>query len=276
MVPNELLPYVIPFVALAGLCLGSFLNVVIHRVPIGESIVTPRSRCPGCRAPIPAWRNIPLLSYALQRGRCAGCGMRISARYPLVELVTGLLVTAACVVEPRVLAWPFHAFFVCALVASTFIDLDHWILPDVITLPGIVVGFASALVAPHHLLIDGPWSIAEFSNPFLHAGLESLSGILLGGGLLYAVAWGYYAFSGKDGLGGGDIKFLAMVGAFLGAKGALVTLILSSFVGSVLGLFLIAFRGKNGSTAIPFGPFLAGGALAAFFFGAPLWRWYFT
>jgi leader peptidase (prepilin peptidase)/N-methyltransferase len=155
------------------------------------------------------------------------------------------------------LAWPFQFFFLGALVACTFIDLDHWILPDKITLPGIVIGLLSSFFVPDH----------SFFN--------ALMGLLFGGGILYLVAWGYLAATGKDGLGGGDIKFLAMVGAFLGPKGALLTLVFSSFVGSAVGLFLILARGKKGGTAIPFGPFLSGGALLAFFFGAPLWQWYF-
>src|SRR5690606_22367302 len=138
--------YVLPFVFLAGLSVGSFLNVVIHRLPLGESVVRPRSRCPGCRAPIPWWRNLPVLSFFLLKGRCASCGTRISWRYPAVELLTGVLFLLAALKEPYLPAWPFHFAFLGALVACTFIDLDHWILPDKITLPGIVVGLASAFV----------------------------------------------------------------------------------------------------------------------------------
>lgn len=241
-----------------GLLWGSFLNVVIHRLPRGESVVAPRSRCPGCRKTIAWYHNVPLLSWALLRGKCASCGVRISARYPAVELLTACLFTAAAAARPdQIPAWPFHFFFLAALVACTFIDIDHWILPDKITLPGIAVGLASSFVVPGH-------------SP-----LASVLGALIGGGILYGVAWAYLAYAKKEGLGGGDIKFLAMVGAFLGPQGAVVTLVLSSFLGSVLGIFLIALRGKKGGTAVQFGPFLALGAVTAFFFGELLWRWYF-
>lgn len=261
------------FVFLGALCLGSFLNVVIHRLPLGESVVSPRSRCPSCRNLIPWYRNIPLFSWIALRAKCGDCGARISWRYPLVELLTAVLVTYGLFREPNPLAWPFAVYFLAAMVACTFIDLDHWILPDKITLPGIVAGLLSAAIGPHELLREGPWSLAGF--PF-YAVAESVSGILLGGGILYGIAWGYLTFANKDGLGGGDIKFLAMVGAFLGTKGALITLIFASMTGAGFGLFLIAFRGKKAGTAIPFGPFLSAGALLAFFFGGVTWEWYFN
>jgi leader peptidase (prepilin peptidase)/N-methyltransferase len=249
--------YLLSVVFLSGLCLGSFLSVVIHRLPIGESIVFPRSRCPSCRKLIAWYGNIPLLSFLFLRGKCADCATKISLRYPAVELITAILFTLAAAGQPYYWAWPFHFFFLGSLVACTFIDYDHWILPDKITLPGIVIGLLSALVVPEHSI------------------LAAFLGTLFGGGVLYLVAWGYLALTGKDGLGGGDIKFLAMVGAFLGFKGALVTLIFSSLVGSVVGIFLMIAKGKKGETAIPFGPFLAGGSLLAFFFGEQVWQWYF-
>lgn len=242
---------------MGALCLGSFLNVVIHRLPIGESIVTPRSRCPACRKEIPWYWNMPLVSYLLLRGKCSNCGIHISLRYPLVELITAILFTLAAALQPEYLAWPFHFYFLGAVVACTFIDYDHWILPDKITLPGIVIGLVSAFFVPEHGIIS------------------ALLGTLFGGGILYLVAWGYLALTGKEGLGGGDIKYLAMVGAFLGVQGAMITLIFGSMVGSVVGIFLMLLKGKKGETAIPFGPFLAGGSLLAFFFGEPVWRWYF-
>lgn len=261
------------FVFFGALCVGSFLNVVIHRLPLGESVVTPRSRCPSCRKLIVWYRNIPVLSWLALGGKCGDCGAKISFRYPVVELITAALLTYGIYREPNPLAWPFAVFFLAGLVACTFIDLDHWILPDKITLPGIVIGLVSAAVAPHELLREGAWSLGGF--PFYEVA-ESVSGLLLGGGILYFIAWAYLTFANKDGLGGGDIKFLAMVGAFLGMKGALITLVFSSMTGALFGLFLIAFRGKKAGTAIPFGPFLSAGALLAFFFGGPSWQWYFN
>jgi len=251
-------PLLLPGLVFAfGLLWGSFVNVVIHRLPAGESVVWPRSRCPGCRKLIPWYRNVPVLSWLLLRGRCGDCRMRIALRYPFVELLTAALFTLVALRDPRWITWLPHFFLMAALVASTFIDLDHWLLPDKITYPGMVVGLLSSLFLPDISV------------------LESAAGLLIGGGILYLVAWGYWAYAKKDGLGGGDIKFLAMIGAFLGPKGALATLVLSSFAGSLLGVFLILFRGKRAGTAIPFGPFLAAGALGAFFFGDHLWRWYF-
>ena len=262
--------FVLTLVGFASLCIGSFLNVVIHRLPLEESVVHPRSRCPSCKNLIAWYRNIPVLSYLFLRGRCGDCRAPIGARYPLVELLTGALLTYAFWLNPSFLSWPFAVYFLGAMVACTFIDLDHWILPDKITLPGILVGLASSAVAPHLLLREGRWG----GFPFYPVA-ESITGVLFGGGILYAVAWGYLALADKEGLGGGDIKFLAMVGAFLGAKGALITLLFSSLTGALVGLFLIAFRGRKAGSAIPFGPFLAAGALLAFFFGLPVWNWYF-
>ncbi len=192
------------------------------------------------------------------KGKCASCGCSISFRYPVVELLTAVLFTAAALYQPDWRAWPFAFYFMSAIVACTFIDLKHWILPDKITLPGIVIGLASAFFVPDHSLV------------------QAALGLLVGGGVLYAIAWAYLAATGKDGLGGGDIKFLAMVGAFLGVKGVLVTLVGSSVVGSLFGIFLILLKGRKGNTAIPFGPFLSGGALVAFFFGEKIWQWYFN
>lgn len=247
----------LPIIFLSGLCLGSFLNVVIHRLPLGESVVRPRSRCPHCQQPIAWQHNIPVLSFLCLRARCGKCAGKISWRYPLVELLTAGLFTAAAWNNPIWFEWPWHFYFLGALVACTFIDLDHWILPDKITLPGIVIGLTGAALLPSVSFVD------------------SLLGFLFGGGLLYFVAWAYQLVAKKDGLGGGDIKFLAMIGAFLGIQGTLMTIVIASMVGSLLGLFLIFIRGRKSGSAIPFGPFLSAGAALAFFFGSFLWQWYF-
>lgn len=206
---------------------------------------------------IPWFRNIPVFSFLIQKGRCHKCHKKISWRYPVVEILTACLFTYAAYLQPNYLLWPFAFYFLGAIIASAFIDFSHWIIPDKITLPGIAIGFIGSFFLP---------------SPFY---FYSLLGILFGGGLLYAIAWGYYTFTGKDGLGGGDIKFLAMVGAFLGVQGTLITIVLSSLIGSIFGIFMIFFKGKKGNTALPFGPFLSFGALIAFLFGSELWQWYF-
>ncbi len=246
--------YVLAFVL--GAIIGSFLNVCIWRLPLGESIVSPPSHCPACATLIRARDNIPVLGYVALRGRCHACGVRISLRYPAVELLTGL---AAMLLlfhfgpSPTLVA---YGLFVGALIVITFIDIDHQIIPDVISLPGIVFGvFFSAL---------------GFAVPLLN----SVVGVLLGGGLLYLVAVGYHAWTGREGMGGGDIKLLAMIGAFLGWRGVLVTLLLGSFTGAMIGIVLIVARGGDSRLPIPFGPFLALGAVCALFFGDDLIRWY--
>lgn len=245
------------FAFVTGACIGSFLNVVIARLPLDKNIAVPRSHCPQCKSLIRWHQNLPLLSFAWLKGRCAVCKTRISWRYPIVELLTALLFTAAVYREPAWQAWPFLAYFLAALVASTCIDLEHWIIPDKITLPGIAIGFLGSFLVPG-------WSV-----------LQSLSGILFGGGIFILVGWAYLRFAKREGIGGGDVKFLAMVGAFLGFRGALVTLILSSFAGAIIGVAMMTTRGKSAQTAIPFGPFLAAGALASFLVGDALWQWYF-
>jgi leader peptidase (prepilin peptidase)/N-methyltransferase len=239
-----------------GAVVGSFLNVCIWRVPAGESVVYPPSHCPGCGTRIRSADNIPLLSYLLLRGRCRTCGVRISPRYPAVEALTGVMFA--------VLLWEFgpsavlgvYAGFVAALIVITFIDLDHQIIPDAISLPGIAVGLACAALG--------------YGPPLL----DSAIGVGLGGGSLYAIAVGYHALTGREGMGGGDIKLLAMIGAFLGWRGVLVTLVLGSFTGAVVGVTLILARGADARLPIPFGPFLALGAVCALLFGDPLIHWY--
>jgi len=239
-----------------GAVIGSFLNVCIWRLPAGQSIVYPPSRCPQCGARVRNVDNIPLVSYAILRGRCRACRNPISMRYPLVEALTGgmfVLLLLRFGPVPMVAA---YALLVAALIVITFIDLDHQIIPDAISLPGIAVGLALSLVG--------------YGPPFV----DSAIGVLLGGGLLYAVAVGYAALAGREGMGGGDIKLLAMIGAFLGWSNVLVTLILGSFVGALVGIAVIAVSGGDRHLPIPFGPFLALGATCALFFGDPLIHWY--
>ena len=239
-----------------GTVIGSFLNVCIWRLPTGQSIVSPPSHCPACRTPVRSYDNIPIISYMLLRGRCRSCQTSIALRYPAVEALTGLMfaLLAGHFGWSPMLA--VYALFVAALIVITFIDWDHQIIPDVLSLPGIVVGLLLSAVG--------------YGPPLL----DSALGVLLGGGLLYGVAVGYQAWTGREGMGGGDIKLLAMIGAFLGWRAVLVTLVLGSFVGALLGLTLIVVRGADSRVPIPFGPFLALGALCALFFGDALIFWY--
>lgn len=239
-----------------GALVGSFLNVCIHRIPNGGSIAFPASHCPHCQEPIKPYDNIPILSYAVLRGRCRACGTGISPRYPLVELLGGLAaVSAVLAFGPTAYALLIFAFL-AALIVITFIDLDHQIIPDAISIPGIFVGFAAALLFGHPT-----W-------------LASLIGILLGGGILWLVAAGYEWLTGREGMGGGDIKLLAMIGAFLGWRAVPVTILLASLLGSIIGVSLMAVRGRDSKMAIPFGPFLAAAAVIALFWGDQLIEWY--
>jgi len=241
---------------ITGTIIGSFLNVCIRRVPAGESVVYPPSHCPGCGVRIRSRDNIPLLSYALLLGRCRACGGAISLRYPAVEALTGAMLVLLLYRFGLSPALGIYAAFVAALIIVSFIDLDHQIIPDVISLPGILVGLVVSALG------QGP--------PLL----DSVLGVLVGGGILYVVAAGYHAFTGREGMGGGDIKLLAMIGAFLGWRGVLVTLIVGSFTGAVVGTGVIVAQRTDSRIPIPFGPFLALGALSALVFGDRLIAWY--
>lgn len=243
-------------VFIVGAMVGSFLNVCIWRLPRDESIVFPPSHCPQCEAAIRPWDNVPLVSYAVLRGRCRACGAAIPWRYPAVEALTGVMAVLLLWRFGLTPAFGVAAVFVAALIVVSVIDLDHQIIPNEISLPGIVVGLVVAGVGYGPALLDG------------------VIGVLLGGGLLWAVAAGYAALMKREGMGGGDIKLLAMIGAFLGWRGVLVTVILGSLSGAVVGVAMIRLGGVDRSVPIPFGPFLALGAVCALFFGAALIDWY--
>ena len=232
-----------------GICIGSFLNVCIYRLPIGQSIVHPPSSCPGCSTTIRFYDNIPLLSWLFLRGRCRHCHTPIAFRYVLVELLGGLM--AVCVYSkfgPSIEGIAYYAL-VAALLVIIFIDIDHQIIPDVISLPGIPLGFAASFLMP-----SINW-------------MDSLIGILAGGGSLYAVAWIYALITGKEGMGGGDIKLLAMIGAFIGWQGVLLTIFMGSAIGTIVGLIDMLKKKTDMKMRIPFGPFLAIGAVIYIFFG---------
>jgi leader peptidase (prepilin peptidase) / N-methyltransferase len=242
-------------ITVMGLAIGSFLNVVIHRLPRGMSLLTPPSTCPRCQKRLRAIDNIPVLSWLLLRGRCHNCGLPISVQYPLVEAITGALFLLVALFTPIGPALIAQLLLVAILVALFGIDLHHQILPNVITLPGIVVGFLFSLVGPPG------W-------------VDSLIGIALGAGILYGIAAAYYAVRREEGLGMGDVKMLAMIGAFLGWKAVLVTLMLATFSGAIVGVGIIAVSRGDMKLALPFGTFLALGAVAAMLFGDPLIAWY--
>ena len=244
------------FIFLLGCCVGSFLNVCICRLPQNLSIVSPRSFCPSCRAPIRAYDNIPLVSYLLLGGKCRNCGAGISWRYPLVEALTGGVALALFLKFGFSLS--FLAYFVlsAALIVISFIDLDHRIIPDVISLPGIAAGFLLALFG------------------LLATVKESLIGLLAGGGSLYLVAFVYEALTKREGMGGGDVKLLAMIGAWLGWKSILFTLFFASLSGAFIGGAVMLIQREGRLYAIPFGPFLAFSGLAYVFLGPELIAWY--
>lgn len=240
------------FSLLFGLIWGSFFNVCICRIPAEESVVKHRSRCPKCAAPIFWYHNIPVLSWVALRGKCRSCREPISIQYPLVELATALLYLFLFLRFGLGIQWIAYALFLSYLLVISVIDLYHRIIPDELSLSGIVVGFLAALATG-----DITW-------------LESLLGILVGGGVFLAIAWSYEKLSGREGLGGGDIKLLAMLGAWLGVKSILLIIVISSALGSVVGILFMLGKKKDMKTAIPFGPFLAFAAAVYLFWGSQI------
>ena len=238
-----------------GLCIGSFLNVVIHRLPRGTSVVTPPSRCPGCNYQLRWSDNVPVLSWVFLRGRCRNCRAPISIRYPIVEILTMLMFLLHLWLFGWSALMVVRVAFATAMIALFAIDLEHHLLPNAITLPGIVVGLIVSLVLPPGIV-------------------DSILGTLLGGGVLWAIGEVYYRYSGQEGMGGGDVKMLAMIGAFLGWKLVLVTLVLSSIGGSLIGVLVIAIKRGGMKHALPYGTFLALGALAASLVGDRILAWY--
>jgi len=239
-----------------GSIVGSFLNVCIYRLPKGESIVLPGSHCPACRMAIRPWDNIPLLSFILLRGRCRDCGNPIAWRYPLVEALTGTLFAMTVAQFGVTLRTTFLLAFLCGLVVVSFIDLDHQIIPNAITLPGIPLGFLAGLLLGEPPLLD------------------RVIGTLMGAGFLYLVLFYGGALYGQEAMGEGDLNLIALVGAFLGWKAVALTILLGCLFGSAVGLALIAVRRLGRRQHIPFGPFLSLGAMVALFWGERLIAWY--
>lgn len=252
MIPEGL---VLVFVVLTGACIGSFLNVCIYRLPLGQSPVWPGSRCPRCGHELSWYENIPVASWLALGGRCRACRAPISAMYPIVEIVTALAFLACYLLYGPTPLGAVRAAFACALIVLFVTDLQHKILPNVITVPGIAIGVLCSLFLPPGLR-------------------DSLIGVAIGGGVLFLIAESYYRVRGHDGLGMGDVKLLAMIGAFLGWKLVLLTLVFASLAGSLIGGALI-LSGRGGMQyALPFGTFLGVGALLSAVWGTPIVDWY--
>jgi leader peptidase (prepilin peptidase)/N-methyltransferase len=243
------------FLAGIGLAVGSFLNVCIYRLPRHESLSFPASHCTSCDRPLAWFENIPVAGWLALKGRCRTCHASISAMYPIVEAITGVAFVAGYLIYGWTPLLAARLLFACAMIVLFAIDLRHHILPNIITVPGIVVGFVLSI--------------------FLPPGWQSSSiGIVAGGGILFAIAEAYYRLRGVEGLGMGDVKMLAMIGAFLGWQLMLLTLVLASFTGALVGIVVLG-SGRGGMQfALPFGTFLAVGALVAAVTGDPIVAWY--
>jgi leader peptidase (prepilin peptidase)/N-methyltransferase len=248
-------PAIAALVTLIGACVGSFLNVCIYRLPRHESVAWPASRCTHCGRSLAWYENVPVVSWLLLRGRCRTCREAVSWMYPLVEITTALVFLSGYLLYGLTPLAAVRVLFASALVVLFVTDLQHKILPNAITVPGIVVGFVCSL------FVEPGWR-------------DSLIGIVIGGGVLFAIAEAYYRVRGQEGLGMGDVKLLGMIGAFLGWKLVLLTLVLASFAGSVAGGAMIVSGRGDMKYALPFGTFLAVGALVAAIWGIPIVDWY--
>jgi len=267
----EIFTYILSFIF--GTVIGSFLNVCIYRLPKEESIVYPGSHCTLCNEPISFYNNIPILSYLFLRGKCSKCNSKISFRYPLVEILTGLLFLATVWSFGLSIETLFYLIFISALIPITFIDLEHMIIPNVITYPGIIVG-----ILYNALKTDWNYSLELINNFSLGMQnffsllsempiLDSIFGVILGGGILLLIAYVYKVVKKRQGMGMGDVKLLAMIGAFFGWEGVLFVIFLGSILGSVIGISIIIAKRGDLKYALPFGPFLSIAAVIYIFTG---------
>ncbi len=253
-------------VILFGLIIGSFLNVCIYRMPRDLSVVSPSSKCPSCDTPIKFYDNIPLLSYLFLMGRCRHCGAGVSAKYPLVEFLNAALYVAVLnsFGTESILVLIIYLFFVSTLVVIFFIDLEHQIIPNSITYPGI----------PLALLLGSTVLPDPFSRADMLGFRAAMIGLIAGGGFFYVVAIAGRMIFKKDAMGGGDIKMMAMIGGLLGWKGVILTTFAGSLIGSIAGVALIKLKGREWGSRIPFGPYLALGALISLLLGQEILVWY--
>jgi len=247
---------IIFFLGLLGLIVGSFSNVCIYRIPRNESIVYPASHCPKCHTTIKPIDNIPLLSYILLRGRCRHCKSKISIRYPIVEFLTGFIYIIIYLIYGLSYQTLIYIILSSALIIITFIDLNEQIIPDVISLPGIVIGFILSFFVPYISFIN------------------SALGIVVGGGIILIIGLGGSVIFKKEAMGGGDVKLAAMIGAFLGWKYIIVSLFLGFFLGAVTGIILIITKIKKREDVVPFGPFIVLGSLITLLWGEQIISWY--
>lgn len=251
----KILVYLLTFIF--GSVFGSFLNVCIYRIPRDISIVFPSSFCPNCKKNIPFYFNIPIFGYLILKGKCKYCKSEISLRYPFVEALTGIF-ALLCYHSWDLKIAIIHFFFLSTLIVITFIDFDSQLIPDIISLPAIVISF---------LL-----SIFIFDRSFI----QTITATIIGGGIFWIIGKTYELIAKREGLGGGDVKLMAFFGAYLGLKSIFFIIFVSSLIGTIYGLFLMALKGKKTTHAIPYGPFLSFGAFLYLFFGDKIITWYLS
>lgn len=239
-----------------GLIVGSFSNVCIYRIPRNESIIYPASHCPKCRSNISPKDNIPLLSYVLLKGRCRNCKSKISIQYPIVELITGLIYLLIYLIYGFSIQTLIYIVLASALIIVAFIDLNEQIVPDVISLPGIVIGLIISFFVPY--------------ISFINSGL----GVVAGGGIILIIGLVGSVIFKKEAMGGGDVKLAAMIGAFLGWRYIVISLFLGFFLGALAGIFLIISKIKSREDVVPFGPFIVLGSFITLLWGGKILRWY--
>jgi len=275
-------PFIFIVTGFLGAIIGSFLNVVIHRLPREESIVFPNSRCPSCAAAIASYDNIPILSYLILRGRCRACKERISVRYPAVELLTALLFLAVAWRDGVSPALPFDLIFVSTLAALIFIDAEHMLLPNAITYPGMVFALIARVAIPYLAAMPHFDDLEPLMRGMLHGMpiwaaslMGAVIGGLIGGGSLWLMGWTWEKLRGIEAMGMGDVKMMFMVGAYLGWRLTILTIFLGVLSGSLIGIALMLRQGRrNMQMLLPFGVFLGIGAIAALLIGSQIVEWY--
>src|SRR5437016_9022468 len=274
------IPIACAFLGVVGAIIGSFLNVVIHRLPREQSIVFPNSTCPKCRKPIKPYDNIPILSYLILRGRCRHCGVHISSRYPAVEALTAILFAAVTWHDGLSFALAFDLPFAASMVALVFIDAEHMILPNAITYPGMLFAMLTRILVPY---LAGPAhfdDLPQLLNAFptfpvwLVSIIGGAIGALAGGGSLWLMGFMWEKLRGVEAMGFGDVKMMLMVGAFLGWRLTILTILLGALSGSIAGIVVMYRRGRNLQMMLPFGIFLGIGSIVSLLLGAHIIAWY--